>query len=355
MTAQQRKKKHKYPLCHAGIWCGIVGKGPDGEPVIGLEQMLGLIAKIRVGGLKFDGVDILLLADHISSAASEEQLDWLAELLNELGLMVGTVAAAVWPGTDGASAMGSDADRRKYVDAYLKACKFAKGLERREVRRYGCIRGDTGAGNDKGASIEEFLKDPVTHTTNIAKALREAAIVADDYGERIALEEEICWAGMHTWKYAQNMVELVDRSKLIGLQPDMAHAATGMLGLNAPKSHKLINKRCTQADFDSAFQTVGEAWKPWTFDFHVSQNGLGTRGGGGHDVTGEHCTAKDRKGKIKFVQHSKLFIEGLRANGGLHMNWDGCLFPNEVILAEKTWEDILEVMLDIQDAHGWDD
>jgi hypothetical protein len=37
-----------------------------------------------------------------------------------------------------------------------------------------------------------------------------------------------------------------------------------------------------------------------------------------------------------------------------HICWDGCMFPNAVMTSPGTWRDILRVMIDVRDAHGWD-
>jgi hypothetical protein len=36
-----------------------------------------------------------------------------------------------------------------------------------------------------------------------------------------------------------------------------------------------------------------------------------------------------------------------------HICWDGCMFPNNVLFQPKTWNDILEVMIRVREAHGW--
>jgi len=36
-----------------------------------------------------------------------------------------------------------------------------------------------------------------------------------------------------------------------------------------------------------------------------------------------------------------------------HICWDGCMFPNSVMLNPKTWTDILRVMIEVRDRHGW--
>ena len=36
-----------------------------------------------------------------------------------------------------------------------------------------------------------------------------------------------------------------------------------------------------------------------------------------------------------------------------HLCWDGCMFPNSVMMESKTWNDILATMIAVRDAHGW--
>jgi hypothetical protein len=36
-----------------------------------------------------------------------------------------------------------------------------------------------------------------------------------------------------------------------------------------------------------------------------------------------------------------------------HICWDGCMFPNAVMLQVETYNDILNAMIRIRDLHGW--
>ncbi len=36
-----------------------------------------------------------------------------------------------------------------------------------------------------------------------------------------------------------------------------------------------------------------------------------------------------------------------------HICWDGCMFPNAVMMKPQTWNDILAAMIRVRDAHGW--
>jgi hypothetical protein len=36
-----------------------------------------------------------------------------------------------------------------------------------------------------------------------------------------------------------------------------------------------------------------------------------------------------------------------------HICWDGCMFPNEVLMKQQTWNDILAAMIEVRNNHGW--
>ena len=95
--------------------------------------------------------------------------------------------------------------------------------------------------------------------------------------------------------------------------------------------------------------------RPWTYDFHVAQNDGTVHGTGAHDKTGRHCPAKDPNGKLDIVACSRYWL--LDENGRQrpeigHLCWDGCMFPNTTLLQQDTWNDILEVMQDINTTLG---
>jgi hypothetical protein len=37
-----------------------------------------------------------------------------------------------------------------------------------------------------------------------------------------------------------------------------------------------------------------------------------------------------------------------------HICWDGCMFPNAMMLDGKTWNGVLRTMISVRNAHGWD-
>ena len=69
----------------------------------------------------------------------------------------------------------------------------------------------------------------------IANTFRQASDVAEDHGERLAAEGEICWGGMHSWRAMVDLLQQVDRPKTLGFQADMAHTLLYTLGYNAPE------------------------------------------------------------------------------------------------------------------------
>ena len=59
-------ERNNWPKLHNAMWPGVVGKGGDAEPPIGLTTLLDLTAAASVDGVKFDGVDLFLADPHTS-------------------------------------------------------------------------------------------------------------------------------------------------------------------------------------------------------------------------------------------------------------------------------------------------
>lgn len=341
-----------YPKLHNAMWPGLVGKGGDSEPPIDLDTMLSMTAKAEVNGVKFDGVDLFLADPHTSIDSSPDEIKKLGDKISNLGLAVGTVIAPVWPPVGGGSAMGNATDRKQFVEMVRKACAIGKQLKDHGVRKYGVVR------IDSAASVEDWAKDPVANTKLIAQTFREACDVAESYGERLAAEGEICWGGMHSWKAMIDTLEAVGRPKTLGFQADMAHTLLYTMGYNAPESRLLPENFDwkDQAVLDAALKQMTDKLRPWTFDFHVAQNDGSVFGSGSHDKTGRHCQVKDPNGKLDVTKHAGLWLRdgsGNLTKAFQHMCWDGCMFPNAVMMQQQIWNDILGAMIKVRDAHGW--
>ncbi len=336
-----------YPKLHNAMWPGLVGKelGTD-HPPISLDRMLELTANARVNGHKFEGVDLFLFHPHTDPDASDDSIRAMADKIAAKGLNVGSLVAPVWPGTVGASAMGTDEDRKKFVLAVEKACRIAKILNQHGVRKYGIIR------IDSADSPSHWQADPQGNTKKIAATFREAAKVAKDNGERLAAEGEICWAGMHSWKNMLDLLNEVGVPDTVGFQADQAHTYLYLLGINAPE-HALLKPGYTQAEFDAAFTKMTDALRPWTFDFHIAQNDGSVHGTGSHDKTGRHCPADDPNGKLDIVRTAGAWLKDAASRRLRHICWDGCMFPNAMLENQDTWNKILAVMAKVREAHGW--
>jgi len=343
---------NNWPKLHNAVWPGVVGKGPDSEPPIDLDTMLDLTVAANVDGVKFDGVDLFLFAPHIDIDSSDDDLDRLADNVRSRDLVIGTVTAPVWPPTGGGSAMGSDAERKQFCEQVRKACRIGKKLRELGVRPYGIVR------IDSACSPSDWRKDPAGNTKRIAETFRNACLIAEDYGERLAAEGEICWGGMHSWTEMVKTLEAVDRPKTIGFQADMAHTLLYLLGYNAPQDAILPQGFDWKDDgkLHDALTTLTKALRPWTIDFHVAQNDATVFGAGSHDKTGRHCLPNDPNGKLKIARDAGPWLrdeQGNRTKKFRHICWDGCMFPNAVMMKPQTWNDILAAMISVRDAHGW--
>lgn len=338
---------NNFPRLHNATWPGVVGKGADSEPAIDLETMLKMTAAAEVNGVKFDGVDLGLLEPHFDINMSDDDVKRLADKVMSYDLKIGSLVAPVW----GGPVLGSDADRKTFVEMVRKSCHIGKVLRDMGARPYGVIR------IDSASSPEQWAQDPAKSTATIARTFREACDVAADYGEKLAAEGEICWGGMHSWKKMVDTLDAVDRPN-IGFQADMSHTLLYTMGYNAPED-RILPENFDWKDrsvLTEALEKVTKALRPWTIDFHVAQNDGTVFGSGSHDKTGRHCLATDPNGKLDIAVDAGHWLRD--ENGNLtkafkHICWDGCMFPNDVMTNQQTWNDILATMIKVREMHGW--
>jgi len=338
--------ENNYPKLHNAMWPGVVGKGPDSEPVIGFDTMLELTAAAEVEGVKFDGVDLALF-EHLDINMSYDDIKRLADKVGSYDLKIGSLVAPIW----GGPAMGTREQRTQFVDMVRKSCQIGQKLKEIGIRPSGVVR------IDSASSPHDWAVDPVGNSKLIVQTFQEACDVAADYGEKLAAEGEICWGGMHSWKTMVDTLVAVNRPNM-GFQADMAHTLLYLLGYNSPED------RILPPDFDwsdrktlnEALKAVTKALRPWTIDFHVAQNDGTVFGSGSHDKTGRHCQALDPNGKLDVAHDAGYWLRD--ENGQLtkafrHICWDGCMFPNEVMTRPQTWNDILATMIKVRQLHGW--
>tara|TARA_R110002020_G_scaffold361751_1_gene574204 strand:- start:10098 stop:11129 length:1032 start_codon:yes stop_codon:yes gene_type:complete len=338
---------NNFPKLHNATWPGIVGKGPDSEPVIPFNKMLEMTAAAEVEGVKFDGVDLGLLDPHVNINSTNDEIKRIGDKIASYDLKVGSLVAPIW----GGPVLGSDNDRSAFLEMVKKSCHFGKILKEHGIRSYGVIR------IDSASSPQDWAKDPAKNTALIAKTFREACDIAADYDEKLAAEGEICWGGMHSWKTMVETLEAVDRPN-IGFQADMSHTLLYLLGTNRPED------RILPEDFDwndretltKALKKVTDALRPWTIDFHVAQNDGTVHGTGSHDKTGRHCLATDPNGKLDVVNDAGYWLrdeKGELTKAFKHICWDGCMFDNSVMTNQQTWNDILATLIKVREQHGW--
>ncbi|MEL7267681.1 MAG: TIM barrel protein, partial [Planctomycetota bacterium] len=295
------------PKIHNAVWPGVVGKSPEepGNEPISLETMLDYTAAADVGGRKFDGVDIFLFDPHISIDATDEELENVAEMCRSRNLNIGTVVAPVWEPTGGGSSMGSPEEVERFLTQVRKGCTIANKMRQLGVRPYGCVRIDSAA-----SPPAEWLKDPEGNQAKIADTFKAACDIAEEFGERLAAEGEICWAGMHSWRKMVDLLERVGRPEQLGFQADMAHTLLYLMGYNAPED------RILPEDFDwsdtatkeAALKELTAALRPWTIDFHVAQNDGTVHGTGSHDKTGRHCLPDDPNGRLDIARDAAFWM-----------------------------------------------
>jgi sugar phosphate isomerase/epimerase len=341
-----------FPKIHNAAWPGVVGKGDGSEPPIGLDTMLDLTAAAEVDGVKFDGFDLFLFLPHVNIDANDDDLKTLAEKASSRGLTIGSVVAPVWPPTGGGAALDEGEGRKKFLEQVHKGCHIARRLRELGVRPYGVVRIDSASG------VGEWAADPEGNQARIAETFRQAGKIAQEHGEKLAAEGEICWGGMHSWRKMVDLLERVNMPGTVGFQADMAHTLLYTLGYNAPED-RILPEGYDWSDrslLDAALQTLTDALRPWTIDFHVAQNDATVHGTGSHDKTGRHCLATDPNGKLDIVHDAGFWLRdeaGHLTKKTRHICWDGCMFPNAVMMKPETWRDILSTMIAVRDAHGW--
>ena len=131
--------------------------------------MLDLTAAAEVDGVRFDGFDIFLYHPHFNIDGGEDEIQRLADKARARNLMVGTVVAPVYAGTGGGSPMGSDADRRRFLDQVRKACRVAQRLRELGVKRGDKVR------IDSACSVEAWCDrpraEPAAHRRHLPRGL----------------------------------------------------------------------------------------------------------------------------------------------------------------------------------------
>src|SRR4029079_19233531 len=203
------------------------------EPIIPLDTLLRLTADAEADGVKFDGVGSCVTAPHFDIDSDKDAVKRMADHIAGYGLKVGSFVAPIWGGAGGGSAVGSEDERKRFVSQVRKASAIGKQMRDIGIRQTGGIRVDSSVG------VEAWNADPKGNTKKIAETFHEAAKAAQDYGEFLVAEGEICWGGMQSWRENVNLLEMVDMPGVVGYQADMAHSMLFTMGYNAEKDRLL--------------------------------------------------------------------------------------------------------------------
>jgi hypothetical protein len=139
-----------------------------------------------------------------------------------------------------------------------KACVIGQWMRDMGIRPTGGVR------IDSSSSVTDWEKDPKGNTHKIAETFREAGKVAQDHGEYLFAEGEICWGGMQSWRKNVDLLEEVGMPGVVGYQADMAHSMLFTLGYNSeedrllPKDYDWKDK----SELDKAYKKVADALRP---------------------------------------------------------------------------------------------
>ena len=345
--------RNNFPKLHNAMWPGLVGKGPDSEPPIGLDEMLDLTAATDVGGIKFEGVDLFLAEPHTSIDSSKDEIKRLADKIAAKNLEVGSVVAPVWPPVGGGSAMGSETDRQRFVDMVRKACGIAWQLRELGIRKGGVVR------IDSAASVEDWAKDPARQYSNDRRHFparlrrcRRAWRTARCRGRNLLGRHAQLAGDGRSAGAGEPAEDIQDSRPTWHIRCSIRSATTPP----NPASCLLASTGRNRRSSTGRLKTLTDALRPWTNDFHVAQNDATVKGMGTHDKTGRHCLVNDPNGKLDVVRVAGYWLRdaaGKSTHAVRHICWDGCMFPNAVMRQPQTWNDVLKVMIDVRDAHGW--
>ncbi len=307
-----------------------------------------------MNGARFDGVDLFLFDPHVSIDASDDDLKRLADKIGSKGLVVGSLVAPVWPPTGGGSAMGSDAERSAFLTQVRKACAIGKKLRDIGIRRYGIVRIDSAVGP------ADWAADPAGNTKKIAETFRKAADIAQDHGERLAAEGEICWGGMHSVKRNVELLEAVDRPGVVGFQADMAHTLLFTMGYNAPDD-RILPERFDWSDRETLDAgSEDDDASAAAVDDRFPRRAERRHGERIRNARQDRPPLPAARSERKARHRPRTRASGCATTPGRverrfdHICWDGCMFPNDVMTRQETWNDVLGVMVKVRDAHGWD-
>ena len=204
------------------------------------------------------------------------------------------------------------------VDAVDHACQLAARFAKARVRSYGAIRIDS-AENCVVGHV-----DTPEEQARLDVCVGKMADKAAEYGEDVVCEGEICWRGMEGWRPCLELHQRVNRENVF-FMGDTSHNAFFAAGHNRPAQENLLPKgtvlhvpsaeekaaglrRVTFAEMATAWAKIAEHLGPITRSFHIARCAGRTKGGGDHQVTGEHAPPNDKENIVDLKVVAPLFL-----------------------------------------------
>jgi hypothetical protein len=157
--------------------------------------------------------------------------------------------------------------------------------------------------------------DVEANLEQIAQTFRLACQIANEYGEVLVFEGEICWGGMHGWRWCKRLKEAVDRRNLL-FQADEAHTLLFMGGYNCGAEDSLLPAgveltSSTPQQRRQGWVKITNELGPFVGSFHVAQNDGTVKKptkSGEHGYTGKHCLIDDPNGLVDVAEAACLWL-----------------------------------------------
>ena len=264
----------------------------------------------------------------------------MADHIAGYGLKVGSFVAPIWGGAGGGSAMGDADERKRFLTQVRKACAIGQQMREIGIRPTGGVRIDSSTG------VEAWDEDPEGNTKKIAETFREAGKIAQDYGEFLVAEGEICWGGMHSWRENVKLLEMVGMPGVVGYQADMAHSMLFVLGANAEKDRILPSGLRLERQGGARCGLPQGRRRAAAVDARFPR-----RPERRHDLRLRRRTKRPAATARSTIPTAGSMSPSTPATGCAttqgnltktmrHICWDGCMFPNAV-MDSSTWNKIL--------------
>jgi len=294
-------------------------------------------------------VDLFLSLPHTDIDSSDDDLKKLAENLASKRVAGGSLVAPVWPPTGAGSPWAtrpnegvSDASEEG-VQNRAQAARSESPAVRNRTHRFGGGRRDW---PKTRRGIQEICGDVLGSLQDRRRFWRRLRRRRNLLGRdaQLAAQRRVVGARQPAEDLGIPGGHGAHHASLPWIQRSGRRAASGELDWS--QSDKLA----------AAYRKM--AGRAASLDHRLSraQNDGTVKGSGAHDKTGRSLPAWRSQGKLDIVRDAGAWMrgdDGQSTRAFQHICWDGCMFPNAVMTDPKTWNDVLRVMVQVRDAHGW--